>query len=179
MSARSYSNQLERDVPVKGCGGQTLAEFQGSLSFRAMRPVGSLFKGVHVPHRSQVFEVVGLVGSLRRGSLNRALMRAAIESAPGNLRITPREIGELPLFNAVQVTSSTLRPRIWMNEPQTGTFEPCAALLPQSIVEPSGGRPPLNAEEHDFSSIQRAQLNGDSKNDARDRCVDDLLATSS
>ena len=27
-------------------------------------------------------------------------MRAAIESAPGNLRITPREIGELPLYNA-------------------------------------------------------------------------------
>ena len=27
-------------------------------------------------------------------------MRAAIESAPGNLRIIPREIGELPLYNA-------------------------------------------------------------------------------
>jgi chromate reductase len=51
-------------------------------------------------HLSPVFEVVGLVGSLRRGSINRALMRAAIASAPGNLRITPREIGELPLYNA-------------------------------------------------------------------------------
>ena len=51
-------------------------------------------------HLSRVFEVVGLVGSLRRGSINRALMRAAIGSAPGNLRITPREIGELPLYNA-------------------------------------------------------------------------------
>jgi len=49
---------------------------------------------------SHVFDVVGLVGSLRRGSINRALMRAAVESAPGNLRITPREIGELPLYNA-------------------------------------------------------------------------------
>lgn len=50
-------------------------------------------------HLSQVFEVVGLVGSLRRRSINRALMRAAIESAPGNLRITLREIGQLPLYD--------------------------------------------------------------------------------
>jgi chromate reductase len=64
-----------------------------------MQSAGILFEGM-AGHLSHVFEVVGLVGSLRRGSINRALMRAAIESAPGNLRITPREIGELPLYNA-------------------------------------------------------------------------------
>jgi chromate reductase, NAD(P)H dehydrogenase (quinone) len=48
----------------------------------------------------RVFEVVGLVGSLRRGSFNRALLQAAVESAPPALHITTREIGDLPLYNA-------------------------------------------------------------------------------
>ncbi len=48
----------------------------------------------------RVFEVVGIAGSLRRASLNRALLRAAVEQAPSQLRITLHEIGELPLFNS-------------------------------------------------------------------------------
>jgi chromate reductase, NAD(P)H dehydrogenase (quinone) len=48
----------------------------------------------------RVFEVVGLVGSLRRGSFNRALLQAAVESAPPALHITTREIGDLPLYSA-------------------------------------------------------------------------------
>jgi len=48
---------------------------------------------------SQVFEVVGIAGSLRRGSLNRALLRAAVESAPAGLRITPHDLADVPLYN--------------------------------------------------------------------------------
>ena len=47
-----------------------------------------------------VFDVVGLAGSLRRGSLNQALLRAAAEIAPATLKISPLEIGDLPLYNA-------------------------------------------------------------------------------
>jgi chromate reductase len=45
------------------------------------------------------YNVVGIVGSLRRGSLNRALLRAAIELAPPRIRITPRDLIDIPLYN--------------------------------------------------------------------------------
>jgi chromate reductase, NAD(P)H dehydrogenase (quinone) len=44
--------------------------------------------------------IVGIAGSLRAGSLNRALLLAARELAPPSLRIECEEIGDLPLFNA-------------------------------------------------------------------------------
>jgi len=40
-----------------------------------------------VPTISRVFNVVGFAGSLRRGSYNRALLRAATELAPSTLHI--------------------------------------------------------------------------------------------
>jgi chromate reductase, NAD(P)H dehydrogenase (quinone) len=43
--------------------------------------------------------ILGIVGSLRRGSFNRGLMRAAQELAPEGVRITVAEIGDLPLFS--------------------------------------------------------------------------------
>jgi chromate reductase len=46
------------------------------------------------------FQISAFAGSLRRGSLNRALLRAAVEVAPPSLRITIHELGELPLYNA-------------------------------------------------------------------------------
>ena len=46
------------------------------------------------------FTVLGIAGSLRRASFNRALLRAAQELAPPTLRITSREIDDIPLFNA-------------------------------------------------------------------------------
>jgi chromate reductase, NAD(P)H dehydrogenase (quinone) len=46
------------------------------------------------------FVVLGIAGSLRRASFNRALLRAAQELAPPTLRITSREIDDIPLFNA-------------------------------------------------------------------------------
>lgn len=48
----------------------------------------------------RIFDVIGIPGSLRRGSYNRALLWAAIEIAPPTLRITIRDIGDVPLYNA-------------------------------------------------------------------------------
>ena len=45
------------------------------------------------------YHVVGIAGSLRRGSLNRALLRAAIELAPPRIRITPHDLIDIPLYN--------------------------------------------------------------------------------
>ena len=44
--------------------------------------------------------VLGIAGSLRRGSFNRGLIRAAAELAPAWIRVVPHELGEIPLFNA-------------------------------------------------------------------------------
>ena len=47
------------------------------------------------------YKVLAMVGSLRKGSINRVLFNAAVELAPPSLAITefPR-LGELPLYNA-------------------------------------------------------------------------------
>ena len=44
--------------------------------------------------------VAGIAGSLRRGSFNRGLLRAAFESAPGSMAIQSLEIRDLPLYDA-------------------------------------------------------------------------------
>ncbi len=44
--------------------------------------------------------VLGIAGSLRRGSFNRGLIRAAAELAPVWIRLIPYDLGEIPLFNA-------------------------------------------------------------------------------
>jgi chromate reductase len=46
-----------------------------------------------------VFNVVGFAGSLRRGSYNRALLRAATELAPPELHIVIHELDAIPLYN--------------------------------------------------------------------------------
>ena len=48
----------------------------------------------------RIFSVVGFAGSLRRGSYNGALLRAATELAPAVLRITVHELDDIPLYNA-------------------------------------------------------------------------------
>ena len=45
-------------------------------------------------------KIVAFAGSLRRGSFNRALLRAAQELAPDTMTIEVIEIGELPFYNA-------------------------------------------------------------------------------
>jgi chromate reductase, NAD(P)H dehydrogenase (quinone) len=44
--------------------------------------------------------IVAFAGSLRRGSFNRALIRAAQELAPEGMTIESIELGELPFYNA-------------------------------------------------------------------------------
>lgn len=44
-------------------------------------------------------QVVGVAGSLRQGSYNQALLRAAQQLAPAGMRIQIHEISEIPLFN--------------------------------------------------------------------------------
>jgi chromate reductase, NAD(P)H dehydrogenase (quinone) len=44
--------------------------------------------------------IVAFAGSLRRGSYNRALIRAAMELAPDGMEIESIEIGGLPFYNA-------------------------------------------------------------------------------
>ena len=43
--------------------------------------------------------VIGIAGSLRRASFNRALLRAAVELAPQRLQIEVHEIAAIPLYN--------------------------------------------------------------------------------
>jgi chromate reductase len=47
----------------------------------------------------RAFNVVGFAGSLRRGSDNRALLRAATELAPPALHIVIQELDDIPLYN--------------------------------------------------------------------------------
>ncbi|MDC4223025.1 MAG: NAD(P)H-dependent oxidoreductase [Candidatus Manganitrophus sp.] len=50
---------------------------------------------------TQSFKIFGLAGSLRQGSFNRALFRAAVEVAPKGVEIRIFErLGEIPPFNA-------------------------------------------------------------------------------
>lgn len=47
----------------------------------------------------ETVHVLGICGSLRRGSINRAALEAAIEEAPDDVRVTVAEIGDIPLYN--------------------------------------------------------------------------------
>jgi chromate reductase len=44
--------------------------------------------------------IAGFAGSLRKGSYNKLLLRNAVELAPGDVRVVPIDIGDIPLFNA-------------------------------------------------------------------------------
>ena len=48
---------------------------------------------------ARVFNVVGIAGSLRHHSYNRALLRAATELAPSALHIVIHELDGIPLYN--------------------------------------------------------------------------------
>jgi chromate reductase len=47
----------------------------------------------------QKVKILGFVGSLRKGSYNRALMRAAVELTPENAQIEVFDLAPIPMFN--------------------------------------------------------------------------------
>lgn len=49
---------------------------------------------------SRQFQVLGVSGSLRRGSYNTELLRAAAEVAPQNMTVDIADISDLPVYNA-------------------------------------------------------------------------------
>jgi chromate reductase len=49
--------------------------------------------------QSRELSIVGFAGSLRRGSLNRALLRAVQEEAPAGMTVSILDIDGVPLFN--------------------------------------------------------------------------------
>ena len=48
----------------------------------------------------RVLEIAGIAGSLRRASLNRRLLQAAVDMAPPRLRITVHDLIDIPMYNA-------------------------------------------------------------------------------
>jgi chromate reductase len=48
---------------------------------------------------SDGLRVLGISGSLRKGSFNTALLRAAIGLAPANVQVEVADISALPLYN--------------------------------------------------------------------------------
>src|SRR5262249_35748741 len=47
----------------------------------------------------RILQIAGIAGSLRQGSFNRALLRTAMEHAPGTVRITVQHLRPIPLYN--------------------------------------------------------------------------------
>ena len=50
--------------------------------------------------------IIGLAGSVRRASLNAALLRAAIEVAPSTVTIETASIADIPLYNGDEETAN-------------------------------------------------------------------------
>src|SRR4026209_985314 len=48
----------------------------------------------------QSLSFVGIAGSLRRASINRGLIRAAVDGAPAGTSVVPYELADIPMFNA-------------------------------------------------------------------------------
>ena len=82
----------------------------------------------------QAISVLGIAGSLRRDSYNRALLRAASDLAPKDMTITTFDLIDVPLFNegrrgrgrprsrsALQTGASCRRRRADGNAPNTTT----------------------------------------------------------
>lgn len=49
---------------------------------------------------SDTVTIAAFAGSLRKGSFNRMLLRAAVELAPADVKIVPFDIDDVPLYNA-------------------------------------------------------------------------------
>src|ERR671914_732083 len=57
-------------------------------------------KMISLDHNNQHLKVLGISGSLRKGSFNTALLRAAQELAPDEMEISIFDLSDIPLYNA-------------------------------------------------------------------------------
>jgi chromate reductase, NAD(P)H dehydrogenase (quinone) len=62
------------------------------------------------PDVSEPLRILGFAGSLRQGSYNRALLRAAKELAPASLSIEIFDLEANPLYNADVEAKGAVRP---------------------------------------------------------------------
>jgi chromate reductase len=60
---------------------------------------GAKFRIVAPMTETSAVRVLGVAGSLRHASLNRALLRAAVELAPPDLTLTTFDLADVPLYN--------------------------------------------------------------------------------
>ncbi len=58
----------------------------------------------------ETIRLIGFAGSLRQGSYNRALLRAAIAEVPAGVTVETTEIGDIPLYNADLDTATPPEP---------------------------------------------------------------------
>src|SRR5918992_6123942 len=56
-------------------------------------------KMISLDHNNQHLKVLGISGSLRKGSFNTALLRAAQELAPNGMEVTVFDLADIPLYN--------------------------------------------------------------------------------
>ena len=62
------------------------------------------------PHNK--INILGIAGSLRKGSYNRALLRAAVELAPDEMEIT---IFDNEIFSAIPLYNEDIRIKVFLN----------------------------------------------------------------
>src|SRR5688572_5125329 len=89
-TAVEVRKQLRRTGPLG-----LLHRDQWTLRQRSAEASGGTAAG-EARHMSSI---VGLCGSLREASLNRMLLRAAVELAPPGVSIEPESIREIPLYD--------------------------------------------------------------------------------
>ena len=99
---------------------------------------------------ARVFNVVGFAGSLRRGSYNRALLRAATELAPSALHIVIHELDGIPLYNGdIEAAGAPPSVRAASRRHSQGGW----ITDRHSRIQPRCSR---RAEEHDRLAVQTA-----------------------
>src|SRR5438128_940147 len=88
------------------------------------------------------YRIVGIAGSLRRGSFNRALLRTAYELAPEGLKFEIQEIGDVPLrvcglaiYNVIFMGGTALGGILW------GTIATTMGVQRSSSSRQAGWRP--------------------------------------
>lgn len=94
------------------------------------------------------FRVIGLAGSLREGSYNRALLHTAQELAPDDMEIVEFDIASIPMYNA-DLDNDELRPES-VNRLKEAIGEADGLLI--AVPEYNGGIPGVLKNAIDWAS---------------------------